>query len=261
MLIFKKIVNDVKSYKEYILYATRCELKIQLSSTYLGYIWWVLDPLLYMLVYMLLVMLIFKRGEENFPVFIFCALIPWKWTSKSIMDSIDSIKGKSNILNQIYISKPVLPLIKVLLNTAKFFFGIFVLLILIMLFKIPYSLHYFEFIIIFAVQFLLIFGLSLVFSHLGIFFRDIKNILIFVIRLWFYVSPGLYSLERIPQEFRFLWWLNPMTTFFISYRNIFLYNKSPLYMQLLIWTVISILIIYLGLRHLYRFDKKYMKMI
>jgi len=259
--VFKRIVNDLLKYREYILYATKSELKIQLSSTFLGYLWWILDPLLYMLIYMLLVMLIFKRGEENFPIFIFCALIPWKWTVSSIVDSTSSIKSKVGVLEQVYIPKPVLPLIRVLVNTVKYFFGIVILLILIAAFKIPFSLHNIEFIVVFIIHFLFIFGLSLILSHVGIFFKDIRNILIFTVRLWFYLSPGLYSLERIPQKFQFLWWMNPMTTFFLSYRNIFLYDTFPLYKQLLPWALFSIILIFIGLKYLYKFDKQYMKVI
>jgi len=261
MLIFKRFFKDLSGRREYLLYSTKYELKVQLSRTYLGYVWWILDPLFYMLVYMLIVMVIFQRGEKDFPVFVFCALVPWKWTLKTIMDSINSIKSRTNILNQVYIPKPVIPFIKILTNTVYFFFGLVVLVILIRFFKIPVTFHYLESIIIFLVQFLFIFGLSLIFSHLGVFFKDIRNILAFTVRLWFYLSPGLYSLDRIPENIRFLWWINPLTTFFISYRNVFLYGESPLYLQLSIWTIVSILTIFLGLKLLYKYDKKYMKFV
>jgi ABC-type polysaccharide/polyol phosphate export permease len=261
MKLFNVAIKDFKRYKEYILYTTKSELKVQLSSTFLGYLWWILDPLMYMLVYMLVVMIIFNRGGEDFPIFVFSALVPWKWTVSSIMDSTGSIKGKAGVLQQVYIPKYVLPLIKTLINTTKFLFGILVLLVLKVFFKIPFTLHMLEFIFVFIVNFLFILGIGFILSHLGVYFKDINNILSFTIRLWFYLSPALYDLSSVPAKIRFLWWLNPMTTFYMSYRNIFLYGESPLYLQLGLWVLASLLLMYVGLRYLYKFDKNYTKVI
>lgn len=261
MRILKKAVKDFIRYKDYIFYSTKSELKIQLSSTLLGYLWWILDPLMYMLVYMLVIVVIFKRGGKDFPIFVFSALVPWKWTISTIMDGTGSIKSKAGILHQVYLPKYILPLIKTLINTAKFLFGIIVLLVLMFFFKIPYTLHNLEFFVVFIINFLFIFGLSLILAHLGVYFKDINNILSFTIRLWFYLSPALYSLERVPQKIRFLWWFNPMTTFYNSYRNVFLYGTSPLYKQLAIWGLFSFMVILIGLKYLYAFDKNYTKVI
>lgn len=261
MSVLKRAIKDYKKYREYILYTTKSDLKVQLSSTFLGYFWWILDPLMYMLVYMLVVMVIFQRGGENFPIFVFSALVPWKWTVSSIMDSTGSIASKGGLLQQVYLPKFILPYVKVLVNTAKYIFGIFVLLILMAFFGAPYTWHLFEFLIVFLVHFLFILGVGFLLSHLGVYFKDINNILQFTIRLWFYLSPTLYSLQDVPDKIRILWWINPMTTFYASYRNVFLYGKSPLYPQLGFWVAISLLIIVVGLRYIYKYDKNYTKVI
>ncbi|MGO1372193.1 MAG: ABC transporter permease [Senegalia sp. (in: firmicutes)] len=261
MSVLKKAIKDLKKYKEYILYTTKSELKVQLSSTFLGYFWWILDPLMYMLVYMLVVMIIFQRGGENYPIFVFAGLVPWKWTVSSIKDSTKSIKGKSSILQQVYLPKFILPLIKTLINTTKYLFGIMVLLVLMLFFKVPYTVHLIEFFTVFFVHFLLILGLGFILSHLGVFFKDIDNILDFTLRFWFYVSPTLYGLERVPEKVRFIWWLNPLTTIYTSYRNIFLEGISPLYLPLLGWMLFSVGLIVIGLKFLYKFDKNYTKVI
>lgn len=261
MGIIKTAYKDFLKYREYILYSVRSELKVQLSSTFLGYLWWILDPLMYMLVYMLVVMVIFRRGGPGFPVFVFAALVPWKWTVSSIMDAIGSIKSKSGLLHQVYIPKYVLTLIKLLINTCKFLFGILVLLILLPFFKIPYSFYNIGFFAVFIVNTLFIFSLSLIFAHLGVYFKDINNIMQFVTRLWFYLSPALYTVDSVPAKIRFLWWFNPMTTFYQSYRNVFLYNTYPLYKELLVWFIISFILTVIGLKKVYSFDKNYTKVI
>ncbi|GIO41967.1 hypothetical protein J41TS4_17250 [Paenibacillus apis] len=65
----------------------------------------------------------------------------------------------------------------------------------------------------------------------------------------------------IPEKFRWVFWLNPNTAFFESYRNVIMYNESPNYVSLLIWDVISLFLIYVGLRIIYQFDRSYSKII
>lgn len=261
MKVFKRAFNDFKKYKDYIMFAVKSELKAEFSGSWFGYLWWVLDPLMYMLIYMLLVMVIFQRGDENFPIFVFCALIPWKWSVTTMINSISSIKGKSAVLQQVYTPKFIFPLIRMMIQTFKFFFGILVLLVLLLFFKIPYSLNNLGFFLVFIPQFLFLMGASFILAHVGVYFKDIRNIMTFSTRLWFYLSPGLYSLDRVPDKIMFVWLLNPMTTFFENYRNVFLYGKAPDYKMLIVWTIFSIILIYFGLRKLYIADKNYTKVI
>lgn len=261
MELIKTVYKDLLKYKDYIIYISRSEMKAESAGSFFGYLWWVLDPLMYMLIYMLIVMVIFQRGDQTFPIFVFCALIPWKWTMTVIANSADSIKGKSGILQQVYFPKFIFPLVRLIIQTVKFFFGLILLLIMVKLFKIKFTLYILGFFLIFFTHFIFLFSITLFVSHLGVFFKDIKNIIGFASRLWFYLSPGLYGLDRVPEKLRFIWMVNPITTFFESYRNVFMYGKPPLYLPLFVWTIISLVLIYLGLANLYKYDKNYMKVI
>ncbi|MCM1990271.1 ABC transporter permease [Oceanirhabdus seepicola] len=261
MKVNGQAIKDIKKYREYIKYATKSDLKVQVSSTYLGYFWWILDPIMQMLVYMVFVLIIFKKGEENFPIFIFSAILPWKWFISSIMDSTNAIRSKVGLLRQVYLPKFILPLNKVFVNTYKFLFSFIVLFVLVILFKVPITIHYLEIIIIFIINIIFICSLSLFFAHIGVYFKDIKNILVFSTKLWFYLTPCLYSLDRVPQNLRMLWWINPMTSFIESYRNVILYGKSPYYLMLSIWLIFSLILMHSSLKVLYKHDKNYTKVI
>lgn len=261
MKSIKKFIQDIVKYREYILYSVKADLMVNLSGRYLGYIWWILDPLMYMMVYVVVVAFIFDRGEPNYPIFVFSALLIWKWVSQSINRNTNSIKSKSGILKQIYIPKAILPMIQVIVSSIYFLFGVLALLVMLPFFGIEYSWHIFEFSLIFIVTFMFTFGVGLNVAHLGVYFRDINNILAFGLRLWFYMSPGLYSIDRIPQEYRYIWWFNPMTTIYSSSRNVLMYNESPLYFELAIWLIISLALVFYGLYLLNKNDKNYTKVI
>jgi ABC-type polysaccharide/polyol phosphate export permease len=256
-----KVVKDFKKYHEYIFFNTKYELKAQVSNTILGYLWWLLDPLIHMLVYTILVTVIFETNIQGFALAVFCALLPWKWFTATVSTSSNTIRSKASILQSTYIPKFVLPLTQNYVNFTKFLFGIPLLFPMVYIFDFHLSFHFFEILIIISVNFLFTYGVSLVIAHYGVFYRDLKNFLGHFLRLWFYLSPGLYTLERIPEQFQWIWWLNPNTTFFESYREVIMYSSSPLYQPLLIWAVISLIIIYFGLYKLNQFDKNYTKII
>ncbi|MCS0654758.1 ABC transporter permease [Cytobacillus firmus] len=258
--LISKTISDLKQYKEFIFYNSKYELKVQVANTLLGYVWWLLDPLFHMLVYTIMVTFIFNGRMEGFAVFVFCALLPWKWYTSTIMNSANCVKAKLGILNQTYIPKFVLPLTQIIVNFTKFIFGLIILFPMIFIFDLKLSFHFFEIIIVIFVNALFLYGCSLLIAHYGVFFKDIKNVLTHVVRLWFYLSPGLYSLDQVPESVRFLWWLNPNTTLFESYRNVIMFESPPLYLPLAILGIISLGLIYLGLSKLNKYDKAYLKM-
>lgn len=256
-----RAINDVSKYKDYLSYNIRVNLRLKVSNTLLGYFWWLLDPLLQMLVYTIIVAFIFDKGEANFPVFVFCALLSWKWFSSTVMYSANCIKANSGVLNQVYVPKFLLPLQETVVNLIKFLFGFIILLAMLVFFKIVPTLHFFEIILIIASNFLFIFAVSLIMTHFGVFISDMRNFLSHVNRIWWYLSPGMYSLDIVPEQYSWLFWLNPNTAFFESYRNVIMYGQSPLYLALFIWTSISCLLIFYGLRKLYAFDRSYSKIV
>ena len=261
MISFLHFFNDLKKFKEYIINSFFTGLALDNSRSYLGFVWWVLDPLMYMLIYIIVVSVILGRGEPNFPVFVFSGLLIWRWTSNTINQSTKSIIAKKNIINNVYIPKFIFPFVKNNINTFYFLISIFLLIILLIIYKIPFTWHFIEFIPVMIVQYLFNFGVSLWLSHLGVIYFDVDKIINVFIRAWYYLSPGLYSLDRVPELVRPFMWLNPLTTTIVSSRNVFLYGKSPEYLGLLIWGVISLIIIILGLRKVYYFDRAYAKVI
>ncbi|WP_404468978.1 ABC transporter permease [Sutcliffiella horikoshii] len=258
--VIANTIHNFNKYREFILFSSKYELKAQVANTFMGYFWWLLDPLFHMIVYTIVVTIIFDGRMEGFPIFVFCALLPWKWYTATVMNSANCIRSKLGILNQTYIPKFILPLIQVIVNFLKFVFGLLILFPMMYIFNIQLSVHFFEILFVIFINFLFLYACTLVVAHFGVFFKDMKNVLTHFIRLWFYLSPALYSLDQIPESVRFLWWFNPNTTLFESYRNVVMFESSPLYFQLSILGLISIVLIYVGLLLLNKNDKAYLKM-
>jgi ABC-type polysaccharide/polyol phosphate export permease len=227
-------IREIRGRRRLIRYLAQAELKKKGTDTLFGNIWWVLDPLLQMAVYVVLVTIIFARSTPAYPLFIFAAILPWKWFTTVITDGIASVSGQDKLIKQLQFPKIVLPASAMLVGALEFSFGLIPLGGM-LLFMYPSYIHVtlLWIPVVAIVQFVFSFALGLLLSALNVFFRDIGNLARHVLRLWFYVSPALYGADTIatlgkshPTIERVMM-LNPFYTILISYRNVVYYGTLP----------------------------------
>jgi ABC-type polysaccharide/polyol phosphate export permease len=220
-------IGELLSRRRLIRYLVQADLKKKGSDTILGNVWWVVDPLLQMLVYVVLVSVIFAKPQPDYALLVFSAILPWKWFNSSITDGIASVVGMERIIKQINFPKLVLPVAAVLAGIANFFFGLIPLAVMIALFYPDRaSLWLLTIPIVAAVQLLMTLPIALVVAAVNVFYRDVGNVARHVLRLFFYVSPGIYTvdvLQKAAEHYPFLkvfLVLNPWVVLFTSYHNI-----------------------------------------
>lgn len=222
-------IADVRSRRRLVRYLVAAEMRKRGVDTLLGNFWWILDPLLQMIVYVVLVTLIARgQGIEDYPLFIFAAILPWKWFTASVIDATSSVASQDRLIKQIAFPKIVLPVAATTAGVVGFTFGLIPLAGL-MLFSIERISPFLLLIpVIAAVQFVFTLAVALLVSAGNVFFRDLGNVVRHVLRLWFYLSPGLYSLARLEgvgllDEYPFLRTLlgaNPFAVLFEAYRSV-----------------------------------------
>ncbi len=132
--LVREAVGELWSRRRLVRYLVQADLHKKGADSLLGNLWWVLDPLLQMLVYVVLVSVIFQRTQEAYPLFIFAAILPWKWFTSSIGDSISSVSSQDRLIKQIHFPKLVLPTAALAAGIANFAFGLIPLLGLMLLF-------------------------------------------------------------------------------------------------------------------------------
>src|SRR5258706_5416597 len=197
---FGSAIREVYSRRRLIAYLVRADLKKKGSDTLLGNIWWVVDPLLTMLVYVILVSVILRNTKEAYPLFIFCAILPWKWFSASVNGAITSITTRERIIKQVNFPKLVLPIADAVGGIVNFAFGLIPLTALLVFF---YPNHLSAWVLLIpvvaAVQFVFTLGVAILASAITVFFRDLGNVAGHALRIWFYLSPALYGSDQINQ--------------------------------------------------------------
>jgi ABC-type polysaccharide/polyol phosphate export permease len=221
-------IADVVSRRRLVRYLVEAELRKRGVNTLLGNLWWVLDPLLLMAVYVVLVTFIRVRDVPDFPLFVFAAVLPWKWFTAAVNDSAGSVVGQHRLIKQIAFPKIVLPVAATTAGVVGFAFGIIPLLGIMAFYDHRLSPFLLLVPLIAVVQYVFTLAVSVLVAASNVFLRDVGNVVGHLLRLWFYLSPGLYSLEHV-RELGFIQenpWiatvlsLNPVAVLFESYRAV-----------------------------------------
>ena len=255
--------KDLKKYSKYILYAGKASLKAELDGSRIGWIWWLLEPVMFMLIYMFVFVTIFKRSTEYLVAFIFIGISLWRFFNGTVQSSVPLIKQNRNTISKVYLPKFALVLITMLTNGVKLMFSFVIVAGLLVYYRITPSLYILQLIPVFAVLVLLTFGMSLLVMHIGVYFEDLANFLRPTFQLLFYASGVFYplgqSLDHTTANMAYL--LNPVALILNEARNALLY-KAPLnWLALGCWALVSLVLIAISLSLIYRDENKYVKIV
>jgi ABC-type polysaccharide/polyol phosphate export permease len=236
----KQYVKELYRRKDLIHYLVTSNLKAQHRNSALGYLWWMLDPLLSVFVYYFLVVIVMDRGGKGYGPFLVVGLVVFKSFSATITNASKSIIRQAGIITQVYLPKVVFPIASSISQLINFLFGVLVIILFLLVNKIQLgqALLWFPYILLIHLSTLI--AISLFVAYICVFLRDIENFLTYINMLLRYGSPVIWEITSLPEKFMIIARINPLSAFLNSYRNIFLYNIAPEVMNLLIIGIVSI---------------------
>lgn len=228
MALLREAISEISSRRRLIRYLVQAEMKKRGSDTILGNIWWILDPVLQMIVYVILITILGRGRFPDYPLFIFAAILPWKWFSAVISDASTTVVRQERLIKQIAFPKIVLPVATTSAGVVGFLAGFVPLAGVLLLYAHRFDpLMFVVWVpVIAVVQYVFTLGVAILVSAANVFFRDLGNALGHGLRLWWFLSPGIYSLTwmeelGIVQEnpiIRTVAGFNPFAVLFESYR-------------------------------------------
>jgi ABC-type polysaccharide/polyol phosphate export permease len=237
-------VSELFGRYRLISYLVGADLKRTHADTIFGQLWWILDPLLQMGIYFILVQIIFQRNVPDYPLFLFAAILPWKWFTTTLGDATNAVTGRQNLLRQVQFPKLILPTASVVAGTISFLIGLLALSLVYLFYLERLSLWVVLIPVIAFVQFVFTLSLAIVLSAVNAFYRDVQNVLSHALRLWFYVSPILYSLDHIGNKrVETILSFNPFSAILASYRNVTWGETAPDWIGLLLVLAASIVLL------------------
>ena len=239
----KKYLKEIFRRKDLIVYLVISGLKAQHRNTFLGYLWWLLDPLLGVFVYFFVVVVVFQRGKAaDYGIYLVVGMIVWQWLSSTVSSTSRSIVSQSGIIRQVYLPKTIFPIGAVLTQLINFGVGFLVIALFLLFFKIVPGARIIWLPFIITMQLCFMMAIAFPIAYICVFVRDMDNLLSHILRLWFFGSPVIWQQDMIPEKLRFMLDINPMYYFLDGYRNILLHNSNPDYLTLLNIGAVSIIL-------------------
>lgn len=262
-MLFKKFKTDMAKYSNYAIHSTKAQLKSEVANSYLNWLWWILDPLCFMLIYVFMFGYVFNAKEKFFPLFVFIGITMWEFFNKTLKQSVRIVKNNKPVVSKVYLPKYILILTKIGVNGFKMGVSVLIIIVMMIVLKVPVTWN-----ILFAIPILLtltliIFGISCFLLHFGVFVEDLSNVLAIVLRLLFYMTGIFWNVnKRLPAPLNtYASKYNPVAFLLSSMRECVLYEATPDLKLLGIWMLFGLLISALGIYVIYKNENSYVKVI
>ena len=259
----KKFINHIKKYYKYAVYSAKAELKCEVANSYLNWIWWILDPISFMLIYTFIVEIVFKTSEPYFPVFVFIGLTAWTFFKQMLSGSVKLISSNRSIVTKVYIPKYILLISKSFKYLFKLFISFILVFVLMIIFKVPFTWQILWIIPILFVLYIVSLGISMILLHFGIYVEDLYNVVNIVLRLMFYLSGVFYNIRtRVPEPYNdLLLRMNPAVFIMDELRKVLLEGRMPSFAGLGFWFLIGIILCMIGIKIIHKYENSYAKVI
>lgn len=258
-----KFFKEVKKYWRFAVYAAKSDLQEEVANSYLNWLWWILEPLSSMLVYVLIFGIVLKTDEVYFPIFVFIGITVWDYFSRCITSSVDLIRNNQHIISRIYIPKYILLIQRMLVLSFKMLICWGIVALMMIIYRIPIGINLLYMIPNLVVFFTFCFACSLYFLHFGVYVSDLSRLVAIALNLMFYLTGIFFNIQKsFPAPYGyFLQRINPIAHLIFCMRKSLLYNETPSRVMLGIWFVISILLAAGGIRLISKNENNYVKII
>ena len=202
---------------------TRKELKVRYRNSFLGYVWSVASPAAQALVYFFAFKVIVRITVQDYGLFLMSGLFAWQWFTNSLTVCTGVFLGNASLIKKVAFPRQALPLASVLNDALHFVLSLPVIAVVALAYGVyPRLAWVYGLPILVAEQFLLILGLGLLVSSVNLFFRDMERLVAILLSIVFYGTPVIYQLGMVPQRFRPLVFLNPMTPLVVNFQAVLL---------------------------------------
>ena len=258
-----KSLRDIKKYWEYTVYAAKTDLKAEVANSYLNRLWWLLEPFFSMMVYVIVFGQIMGQSLENYSTFIFSSLLMYNFFSKTINYSVKLVRNNRDIITKVYVPKFILLISDMILNMFKLLFSLVVLVPMLIIFRVPVGLCILYVIPTYVTLILLSFGTGMILLHFGVYVDDLSYAVGILLNMLMFLSGIFYDvLSTLPDPLNIVMiCLNPVAMLITSMREALLYNRIANVPILVGWTIISLILCFVGVHIVYKNENAYVKMV
>jgi lipopolysaccharide transport system permease protein len=239
-------LHELWAYRELLYFLVWRDIKVRYKQTVLGFAWAILQPLLMMIIFTLFFGILAKvpSGNVPYPIFTYTALVPWTLLANGITQASRSLVQDANVIQKVYFPRLLMPLASILSPLLDFVIAFAVLVGLMFYFGYYPTTTMFWLPLFLVLELMLALGVGLWLSAVNVEYRDVAYVVPFLIQLWLFASPVIYSSNFVPGRFQVAYGLmNPMSGIIEGFRWAILGTGAPSYLLIASAAIIVVILI------------------
>lgn len=253
MSIFKELYN----YRELLKTNIKKDVGGRYKHSFLGVIWSFLNPLLQIVVYAFVFQVVLKSNIEHYAVYLCCGLIPWQYFALVVNRGNAVIVDNGGVIKKVYFPREILPISLVTSECVNFLISTIIIIGFVIFSGIGLSYSILWYFPVLLVQYILSVGVAFIVSSVTVYLRDLQHILGIIMQLLFYGTPIVYSMSSVPDVFKWIVKINPMSYILEAYRNIFYLKIRPSLKELSIPLIMGIILVIVGYMVFKKLEKRF----
>lgn len=221
-------IKDIYAYRDMIYSLVRRELRGRYKGSALGFLWTYINPLCQIIVYSAVFSVIFRVQIEKFYLYLTIGMMPWVFFNTSVQGGSTCVRAQADMVKKIYFPREVIPVSYVTSAFVNMLLSFIIVFLVVAVSGLGFywkALLYLPVIMLF--EYLLALGIAMGVSAVTVYFRDLEQIISVLMMAWIYVTPIMYTIDFVPEKYRTLIMLNPMTPIVEVYHQILYYRMTP----------------------------------
>lgn len=250
---FRLGIRELFHYKDLILRFSKRDLLASYQQTLIGPLWVIIQPLLTTLTYVLIFSRVARIGTDDVPPLLFYlpGIILWNYFSECLNGTMNTFQYNAHIFNKVFFPRLTVPVSQVLTSSFRMVVQLLIFVVIYGIYMFSYDLGVNRAILLLPVSLMLCagfaFGAGLIISIATAKYKDLDTVIQFALRLFMFAAPVVYSSTIIPDEWKWLFWLNPLTSAIETIRYGFFGSPAFSWPPLLISTLGVGLLVVVGL--------------
>ncbi len=241
----KQYWQDLWRYRELFYFLAWRDILVRYKQTAIGIAWALIRPFLTMVVFTVVFGQLAKLPSQGapYPILVFSAMLPWQFFSNSLSECSNSLITNANLLSKVYFPRLVVPTSAVVVSFVDFMISGMILLALMIWYNFVPSWRILTLPLFIGVAFAASMGAGLWLASLNVQYRDFRFIVPFIVQFGLYISPVGFSSSIVPEQWRFIYSLNPMVGVIDGFRWAILGGESQLYLPGFILSMVLVFLI------------------
>jgi len=252
--------RDIWRYRELFFFLAWRDILVRYKQTVIGIAWSVIRPLLTMLVFTIVFSRFAKLPSNGvpYPVMVYVAMLPWQFFANSLSESSNSLIDNSNLLSKVYFPRLIVPAGAVIVSLVDFLISSVILAGIMVWYQFVPDVKILFLPAFILMSFIASFGAGLWLSALNVNYRDFRYIVPFLVQFGLYISPVGFSSAIVPENWRMLYFLNPMVGVIDGFRWALLGDAFPVYWPgLMLSACLTMLMFIGGLRYFRNMERSF----